>query len=89
MAQSNYDPGYIGVYMGTHPKKLETAIEAVLRELKKVKENGLTEGEVDRAKSYIVGNFEIGLQTKGRANRALDELTCLTIIRNILRKYGR
>jgi zinc protease len=76
MAQSNYDPGYIGVYMGTHPKKLETAIEAVLRELKKVKENGLTEGEVDRAKSYLVGNFEIGLQTNGaQANQmSLDEL---------------
>ena len=76
MVQSNYDPGYIGVYMGTHPKKLETAIEAVLRELKKVKENGLTEGEVDRAKSYLVGNFEIGLQTNGaQANQmSLDEL---------------
>jgi zinc protease len=76
VAQPNYDPGYIGVYMGTHPKKLETAIEAVLRELKKVKEEGLTEEEVDRAKKYLVGNFEIGLQTNGaQANQmSLDEL---------------
>jgi zinc protease len=76
VAQPNYDPGYIGVYMGTHPKKLETAIESVLRELKKVKEEGLTEGEVDRAKKYLVGNFEIGLQTNGaQANQmSLDEL---------------
>ena len=76
MAHPNLDPGYIGVYMGTHPNKLETAIEAVLRELKKVKEEGLTEEEVDRAKKYLIGNFEIGLQTnRAQANQmSLDEL---------------
>jgi len=76
MAQPNLDPGFIGVYMGTHPNKLETAIEAVLTELKKVKEKGLTEEEVERAKKYLIGNFEIGLQTNGaQANQmSLDEL---------------
>ena len=76
VAQPNYDPGYIGVYMGTHPKKLERAIEAVLRELKKVRDGGLTEEEVDRAKKVLVGHFEIGLQTNGaQANQmSLDEL---------------
>jgi zinc protease len=76
MAQPNLDPGFIGVYMGTHPNKLETAIEAVLRELKKVRDEGLTEEEVDRAKKYLIGNFEIGLQTNGaQANQmSLDEL---------------
>jgi len=76
MAQPNLDRGFIGVYMGTHPSKLETAIEAILRELKKVREEGLTEEEVDRAKKYLIGNFEIGLQTNGaQANQmSLDEL---------------
>ena len=76
MAHPNLDPGYIGVYMGTHPNKLKAAIEAVLRELKKVKDEGLTEEEVDRAKKYLIGNFEIGLQTNGaQANQmSLDEL---------------
>jgi zinc protease len=76
MAQPNLDPGYIGVYMGTHPGKLEKAIEAVLRELKRVKEEGLTEGEVERGKKYLIGNFEIGLQTNNaQANQmSLDEL---------------
>jgi zinc protease len=55
---------------------LERAINAVLRELKKVRDRGLTEEEVDRAKKYLVGNFEIGLQTNGaQANQmSLDEL---------------
>jgi zinc protease len=76
MASSNLDPGFIGVYMGTHPGKLETAIQGVLRELRKVKEEGLTEDEVERAKRYLIGNFEIGLQTNGsQANHmSLDEL---------------
>lgn len=76
MAQPNLDPGFIGIYMGTHPDKLEKAVEAVLRELKKVKEEGLTEGEVERGKKYLIGNFEIGLQTNSaQANQmTLDEL---------------
>jgi len=76
MASSNLDPGFIGVYMGTHPGKLETAIQGVLRELRKVKEEGLTEDEVERAKRYLVGNFEIGLQTNGSqaSTMSLDEL---------------
>jgi zinc protease len=76
MAQPNLDPGYIGVYMGTHPDKLEKAIDAVLRELRKVKEEGLTEEEVERGKKYLIGNFEIGLQTNGAqaSQISLDEL---------------
>lgn len=76
MAHPNLDKGYIGVYMGTHPDKLETAIDKVVIELKQVKEAGLTEEEVERAKKYLIGNFEIGLQTNGaQANQiSLDEL---------------
>jgi len=75
-ASPNLDPGYIAVYMGTHPDKLNRAIEAVLRELRKVKDEGLTEEEIERAKRYLIGNFEIGLQTNGaQANLiSLDEL---------------
>ena len=65
MAYPNLDPGFLGIYMGTHPDKLEKAIRRVLEELKKVKEEGFTEDEVARAKNYLIGNFEIGLQTNG------------------------
>jgi zinc protease len=76
VARPNLDRGYIGVYMGTHPLKLGKAIDGVLRELRKVKEGGLTEEEVERGKKYLIGNFEIGLQTNGaQANQmSLDEL---------------
>jgi len=76
MGSPNLDPGFIGVYMGTHPDKLQGAVHGVLRELRKVKEEGLTEEEVERAKRYLVGNFEIGLQTNGAqaSQISLDEL---------------
>ncbi|MBM4323046.1 MAG: insulinase family protein, partial [Deltaproteobacteria bacterium] len=76
IANVNLDPGYICVYMGTHPDKLDKAIESVLRELKKVKDEGLTLDEVERAKRYLIGNFEIGLQTNSaQASRmSADEL---------------
>ena len=76
MGSPNLDLGFIGVYMGTHPDKLEAAVHAVLRELRKVKEEGLTEEEVERAKRYLIGNFEIGLQTNGAqaSQISLDEL---------------
>ncbi len=72
----NLDLGYLCVYMGTHPDKVETAIESVLRELKKIKEEGLTADEVERAKRYLIGNFEIGLQTLGAqaSQMSFDEL---------------
>jgi len=42
MANPNVDPGFIAVYMGTHPDKLEKAIQGVLRILKDVRDDGLT-----------------------------------------------
>ncbi len=74
--QSNVDKGFLGIYMGTRADKLETAVKAALRELRKVREEGLTEDEVERAKRYLIGNFEIGLQTnRAQANQSsTDEL---------------
>jgi zinc protease len=76
MAYPNLDSGFLGIYMGTHPDKLEKAIRRVLEELKKVKEEGFTEDEVARAKKFLIGNFEIGLQTNGAqaGQISLDEL---------------
>lgn len=76
MAQTNLDRGWIGVYMATHPEKLEAAISGTLRLLKKVKEEGLTEEELEGAQKYLIGNFEIGLQTNGAqaSHITFDEL---------------
>jgi len=85
----NLDPGYICVYMGTHPDKIETAIAAVLRELKKVKDEGLTEDEVERAKRYLIGNFEIGLQTNGAHARQMSSDELLGLGYDHLERYPK
>jgi zinc protease len=56
------DPGYFSVYIGTSPDKLEVAERGILKELKKVLETEITAAEVERAKRYLIGSHEIGLQ---------------------------
>ena len=53
--------GYFGVYIGTAPQKEKEALGAIRQQLELVLE-GVEEQELERAKNYIVGSFEIGLQ---------------------------
>ncbi|MYH39578.1 MAG: insulinase family protein [Candidatus Dadabacteria bacterium] len=53
--------GYFGVYIGTAPQKEKEALGAIREQLRLVL-NGVGEQELERAKNYIVGSFEIGLQ---------------------------
>ena len=53
--------GYFGVYIGTAPQKEKEALSAIREQLELVLE-GVSEEELERAKNYIVGSFEIGLQ---------------------------
>lgn len=56
------DPGYFAVYMGTAQEKLETAEAGIRKELAKVLETEIPTEELERAKRYLVGAHEIGLQ---------------------------
>lgn len=53
--------GYFGVYIGTAPHKEKQALSEMRKQLELVLQ-GVGEDEVDRAKNYIVGSFEVGLQ---------------------------
>ena len=55
------EDGYFGVYIGTAPQKEEEALGAIREQLELVLK-GVDEQELERAKNYIVGSFEIGLQ---------------------------
>jgi len=62
-------PGYFAIYMGTAQEKLVTAEAGIRRELEKVLETDVTPEELARAKRYLVGAHEIGLQRiSSRAN---------------------
>jgi zinc protease len=62
LSQEGIEPGYFGVYIATEPRKVATAIEGILTELHKIIERPVTKEELDRAKQYMVGAYEIDLQ---------------------------
>ncbi len=57
------DPGFFAFYMGTSADKRNGAIVDTLKEIAEVRTNGITAEELDRAKKWMVGTYEIGLQS--------------------------
>ena len=59
------DPGFFAFYMGTSADKLDTAVADTLKEIAGVKKGGITQEEFERAKKWMIGTYEIGLQSNG------------------------
>ncbi|MCL2102777.1 MAG: insulinase family protein [Syntrophorhabdaceae bacterium] len=57
------DNGFFAFYMGTSTDKLDTAIAATLKIIGEVKKEGITQEEFERAKKWMIGVYEIGLQS--------------------------
>jgi zinc protease len=69
------DPFVFFVYIATSPEKAEAALAGINTELRKIREQGVTAQEVERAKRYLVGSYEIDLQKNSSqaAMLAFDE----------------
>jgi zinc protease len=69
------DPFIFFVYLATSPEKTEVALDGIREELLRVREEGATAQEVERAKRYLVGNYEIEMQKNSAlaAMLAFDE----------------
>ncbi len=57
------DPGFFAIYMGTSAEKRDGAIADTLKEIEEVREHGVTAEEFERAKKWMIGTYEIGLQS--------------------------
>ncbi len=70
------DPGFFAFYMATSEDKLAGAIADTLKEIGDVRARGVTPEEFDRAKKWIIGTYEIGLQSNSAyaGKMASDEL---------------
>lgn len=70
------DPGYFALYMATSPEKVDAALAGMREELDKLKQARVSDEELLRARRYLVGTQQIGLQRNGAraATMALD--TC-------------
>jgi len=57
------DPGFFAFYMGTSADKLDVAVADTLKEIGEVKKEGITREELERARKWMIGTYEIGLQS--------------------------
>lgn len=65
MRMEGIDGGYFGAYIACSPEKLDTAIDGILTEFEKLKQESVPQGEIDRSKRYLIGRHEIDLQRNG------------------------
>lgn len=56
------DAGAWGVYVGTTPSQIDTAMTVILGELDKVVADGITKAELDRAKGSMRGGLALSLE---------------------------
>jgi len=59
------DPGFIAVYIGTSPDKLEKAEKGIITELDRLLQNGVSPDEMERARNYLIGSNAISMQKAG------------------------
>jgi zinc protease len=69
-------PGYFAFYAGTAPEKVELVELELLKEAESLRQEGLTEAELKRAKAKVIGQKKIARQDLGSyaMATALDEL---------------
>jgi zinc protease len=65
------DPGYFAVYVSTSPEQVEEVLRSVRYELRKLAEEDVDAGELERAQRYLIGTHAIGLQRKSAIAAAL------------------
>ncbi len=58
----NVERGAFRVYTATDPQREQEAFDAIMEVLKDVRDNGITEQELNSAKNYITGMYKVGMQ---------------------------
>lgn len=62
LSSDGLEPGWFAVYMGTSPEKVPAATDGIRQELERLRQERVTDAELDRARRHVVGTHEIGLQ---------------------------
>jgi len=72
-------PGFFTFYVGTTPEKVATCEKEILAEVDKLKVDGLSDEELARAKSGVIGKRRVQMQDNSELGMmvGLDELTGL------------
>ncbi len=64
------DYGSFAFYIACSPEKRNRALKGLWRQIYKIREDSISEDELARAKQWLIGNYQIGLQTNSA--QALD-----------------
>ncbi|MGB9596087.1 MAG: M16 family metallopeptidase, partial [Candidatus Poribacteria bacterium] len=74
--QPGLDPGIFAIYAGTTPNKLETVMNIIKEEIESLKNDQISDDELERGKRMCISNKLIGLQTNADQafSMGLDEL---------------
>lgn len=56
-------PGLFGIYMATQPENRQVAVDGILEQIRRIRDEKIPEEDLERAKNYLVGTYEVGLQT--------------------------
>lgn len=62
MTKHYQDTGAYLIYAGVSPEKTEKAVRAIVGELKKIRDKGVTKNEMERAKKFIVSQILMELE---------------------------
>lgn len=63
---SRAEDSHLVTYIIALPENAETAQQGILETIKDIQENGVPEDELERAKSYVIGNYRIDHETAER-----------------------
>ena len=61
-----HDPGALILYLGTAPDNATRAEEALRKEIERIRTEPITAEELQRAKGYLLGNYEMDRRTNAR-----------------------
>lgn len=64
-------PGTFGVYLGTDPGSVDEAVSATQTELERLRQEKVTSDELEQAKKYMTGSYEISLQSNAAQSEEL------------------
>jgi hypothetical protein len=84
------DAGVFQMYAGTQPDHADEVKGLLLQELQQLVADGITEDELDVAKGYLTGAFELGLEDTGaRMARSAGQLITTGAVRPIDEQVAR
>lgn len=83
------DPGYFAVSLGTSPEKTTAALAVIRSELERVRDERVSEKELERAHQHLIGVHELGLQRNAARAAMLAMDGCLGVGQENLQHYAQ